>query len=410
MYIKEKLDALGYDDITPIQKGVFKAFKHKKNLVGLAPTGTGKTHAYLLPLLEAIHDIKDQLSAVILVPTNELVIQVHQMLEKTDASIIAKAYYGGGDKQSELKWLSKRQPQVIITTPKRFYEYLYDANAIKSQTVKYLILDEADMMFDYDFLSIIDPILTRLPNASYKLFSASITKDMQPFISQYFGQYELIDVTSETILKISYVLVNIKYRDRTESLLELLKTFQPYLAFIFVSKKEDQLPIFEALSLKGYQVVNLNADLSVKQRKKVIDDIKALKYQYVVASDLAARGMDFQISHVIHYDLPHHLEFFMHRSGRTGRMHDNGTVYTFMSVTDHRKVDKLKKQGIPFVAYELRQGALVKKERKQSHMSEAEANAIKQIKKPTQVKPNYKKKYKALVTKAKKKARRKAND
>jgi len=205
-------------------------------------------------------------------------------------------------------------------------------------------------------------------------------------------------------------LINIKYKDRTEMLFELLKTFQPYLAFIFVSKKEDQGDIYEQMSQQGYNVINLNSTLNVKQRKKIIEDIIKLKYQYVVTSDLTARGLDFKISHVIHYDLPNNLEFFMHRSGRTGRMYDDGIVYTFMSVHDHRKIEKLKKSDIPFVEYEFSKKGLIKKPKREKNVSDAERKAISSIKRPTKVKPNYKKKNKALVTKAKRAARRKEND
>ncbi|MBE0701379.1 MAG: DEAD/DEAH box helicase [Acholeplasmataceae bacterium] len=407
MYIKEKLAQLGFTETTPIQEGVFKAINNKKHLVGLAPTGTGKTHAYLLPILANLNFEIHEVQALICVPTNELVIQVEKMLRQTEDQVIVKAYYGSSDKQRELEWLRKSQPQMVIATPQRLKEYVIELSALKIKAVKYFVLDEADMMFDYAFLSLIDQLLPAMPKAKYLLFSASLSKPMEPFIKTYFGLHDFIDTSKDHTLKIEYRLVNIKNQDRLDVLKQVIKFINPYVCFVFVSKKENQEVIFQAIQEQNVDVVNLNATLGVKQRKKIIEDINNLKYQYVVTSDLAARGLDFKISHVIQYDLPHHLEFFLHRSGRTGRMNDTGMVITFMSVDDHRKIEKLKIQGIPFVNYLLTPSGFVKMQVRTSKMSQAETEAIKKIKKPTRVSPNYKKKNKAKITQAKKDVRRK---
>jgi ATP-dependent RNA helicase CshB len=269
-------------------------------------------------------------------------------------------------------------------------------------------MDEADMMFDYDFLSHIDTILSSMPKAKYMLFSATIQESMEPFIKQYFGQYDLIDTKKHDKLNIEYRLINIKYQNRLEALITLTKHLNPYLCFIFVSKKENQDSVYEALQQERLNVINLNASIGVKKRSKIIEDIINLKYQYVVTSDLAARGLDFKISHVIHYDLPHMLEFFFHRSGRTGRMGDSGIVLTFMSVDDHRKIDKIRQKGITFVNYQLSVDGLTKVAPRKSNFSEQDIEAIKKIKKPTRVKPNYKKKNKQKIKKAKQEVRREA--
>jgi ATP-dependent RNA helicase CshB len=269
-------------------------------------------------------------------------------------------------------------------------------------------MDEADMMFDYDFLSLVDPILSSMPKAKFMLFSATIETAMEPFIKQYFGNCDFLDTTKKHELDIEYRLINIKYQDRLLALKQLIKEINPYLCFIFVSKKETQEMVYEELSAIGLSVININSSIGVKKRGKIIEDINNLKYQYVVTSDLAARGLDFKISHVIHYDLPHMLEFFQHRSGRTGRMHDSGIVITFMSVNDHRKIDKLKQKGIPFVNYQMTKEGLVKVVPKKSAFAEQDIEAIKKIKKPTKVSPNYKKKNKAKIKKAKQEVRREA--
>lgn len=406
MTIKEMLTQLGYNQTTPIQDGVFKAFKHDKHLVGLAPTGTGKTHAYLLPILEHINHDKNQIQAVITVPTNELVHQVANMLKAADPSVIYKAYYAGTDKQKELEWLSKYQPQIVIATPQRLIEYSVVQYALNLKTVKYFVMDEADMMFDESFLGQIDYLLPHLEQSKLMLFSATITQQMTPFIKAYFGQHDFINTTHSHTLDIEYQLINIKHRNRIEALLNVLKHINPYLALIFVSKNENQEQVFHAIHEAGYSVAQYSAKLGAKRRKQLMEDIHQLKYQYVVTSDVAARGVDFDASHVIHFDLPYHLEFYFHRSGRTGRMRRHGVVITFLDVNDHRKIEKLR-QKVDFVDYTLNGNQLVKKKVTTKTLSDLEKQAIKKIKKPKKVKPNYKKKNKKAVKKAIKETRRK---
>ena len=405
LYIEDKLKKLGFTSITPIQEGVFARIDSPKHLVGLSPTGTGKTHAYLLPILSKLKKTVMEVQFVVVVPTNELVYQVESMLKAVDDTFKVKAYVGGSDKHRELEWLAKFQPQIVISTPNRLAEFVVEMNALKIQSARYFVLDEADMMFDYDFLSLIDQVLPSMPNAKYLLFSASIHQGMDPFIRKYFGAYDLIDTTKKHHLNIEYALINIKYQDRLQALEQLVKLINPYLCFIFVSKKENQEVVFKHMEQMGLNVVNINATLGVKKRAKIIEDIKNLRYVYVVTSDLAARGLDFKISHVIQYDLPHHLEFFMHRSGRTGRMNDTGIVYTFMTVDDHRKIDRLKALGIPFRSYAMSSEGLKKVPVRKTTMSQEETDAIKKIKKPTRVVPNYKKKNAKLIKKAKQELR-----
>jgi ATP-dependent RNA helicase CshB len=405
MYIKEKLEKLGFKRTTPIQDGVFDAIDHKKHLVGLAPTGTGKTHAYLLPILERLDVNLKKTQAVILVPTNELVVQVNQMLMLTDDRFNVKAYEASKDKQKDVAWLKKAQPQIVITTPNRLKYLTVDEQALNIKDAKYLVLDEADMMFDEEFMGWIDGIISMMSDAKYLLFSATITKPMEPFIKAYFGSYDFIDTTKDHELDIEYQLINIKHQDRLESLKKVIKHINPYVCLIFVSKIENQDLVFESLYELGLNVVNFKSSLGIKRRKQIIDEVKNLKYQYVVTSDLAARGLDFKVSHVIHFDLPHHLEFFMHRSGRTGRMNDSGVVITFLNVDDHRRIEKLRKQ-VDFKEFQLTPDGLIEKVSKKRPLSEAEKQAIKSIKKPKKVKPNYKKKNKQQVSKAKKQARR----
>ena len=190
MYIKEKLEKLRFKTTTPIQDGVFAAIDHKKHLVGLAPTGTGKTHAYLLPILERLDVNLKKVQAIILVPTNELVVQVSQMLQETDDRFNVKAYEASRDKQKDVEWLRKSQPQIVIATPNRLKYLTVDEQALSIKDTRYLVLDEADMMFDEEFMGWIDGIISMMNNAKYLLFSTTITKPMEHFIRAYFGTYD----------------------------------------------------------------------------------------------------------------------------------------------------------------------------------------------------------------------------
>lgn len=406
MYIETKLKELRFDKATPIQEGVFKAFSQNKNIVGVAKTGTGKTHAYLLPVLGKIEKDFEQVQAVIIIPTNELVNQVYDMLMMTDDSFDVMKINALTDSVRLQQKLSKKQPQIVISTPQKLYEYVVNQNILKIQYAKYLVLDEADMMFDYDFLSMIDPLLSAMPKTKYLLFSATINEQMKPFISKYFGQYELVDTTKTDVLKIEHRLIITKYKSRLDVLTDIVNNLNPYLAFIFVSKVQDQQTVFEHLSEMGVNATYISSKLGIRQRTKVIEEVRKLKYQYVVVSDLAARGLDLKVSHVIHYDLPSHLEFFMHRSGRTGRMNDTGIVITIQDEIDVRKIERLRKQGINFITYDITKNGFEKREKKNKD-AEIIRQALKQVKKPKKVKPNYKKKNKEAILKAQKKLRRK---
>ena len=404
--LEHMLKTLKFNTLTPIQEQMFKALDDPRHIVGLAPTGTGKTYAYLLPILSKIDMNLKAVQAVILVPTNELVIQVSAMLKAVQLEALSyKSYYGSMDMQKEVTWLSKNQPSLVITTPSKLFELVRTNQALKIHEAKYLVLDEADMLFDDEFLSLIDGTLSSLQESKILLFSATITKAMTPFINKYFGTYLLIDTTKDHHLKIEYLLVKEGY-DRKETLIDITKVIQPYLALIFVSKKENAKALFEALSEQNLNICYFSSDLNVKQRKKLLENIHDNVYQYVIASDLMARGIDFKASHVIQYDLPYELDFFFHRAGRTGRMNDTGTVITLFGERDRSKLDKIKNRGIEFKMAQVTKDGLTVIVKKRASFTEEEAAKIKKIKTSTKVTPNYKKKHQALVKEQVKKIKR----
>lgn len=343
-YLQDKLKLLKFKTITPIQKKFFEEFDKPFNLVGIAPTGTGKTHAYLLPILSKIDWNKNMIQAVIVVPTNELVFQVFNMLkeiEKQNSKV--KIFYGGMDKQKILSSLEKKQPPIVITTLSKLSEYTQTLNKLNIFKAAYLVLDEADMLFDQESLNWLDPLLVKW-RPKILLFSASITPAMKPFINKYFGKSLFLDVNSEQKINLKYYALESSSDKRINNLVHFSKTLNPFLALIFVSHKKDQFMVYEGLKEANLNVLNFSSDLSVKQRKQHMAEIKKMKYQYIISSDLTARGLDLDITWVIHYDLPsRNLEFFQHRSGRTGRMGKDGNVLVIYNEKDKTSLDKIKK-------------------------------------------------------------------
>jgi len=393
------LEKLNFNKFTPIQTESFKYFNNKKNFVGVAPTGTGKTHAYLIPLIENINVNNNYLQSIIILPTNELISQVRQMLNPIiKDGLKVKAYDANMNRKRELTWLKNNQPHIVISTPEKVNDLSF--NGLNINQTKYLILDEADMMFDEAFLRQIDNIITRTKEAKFLLYSASISSTMNSFIKNYFGSYDLVDTSDQHELKIEHRLVRINYETRNEALNKIIDNLNPFLAIIFVSKNENQLAIYEQLRAKNLEVIMLSSELNKTQRKNVLNDIHNLKYQYVIASDLASRGIDFDASHIINYDLPYKLEFFKHRSGRTGRIGKSGVVITIVDNDDRHKVKRLEKMGFDFILYNT---SMVKRKTKAvNKLTKSELEAIRKIPKPKKVKPNYRKKNKQKIKQAKK--------
>ena len=400
--IELKIQALGFKEYTEIQIAVFDAFDKYNRIIGLAPTGTGKTHAYLLPMVNQINKELKEVQGVICVPTNDLVIQVEKMIKDLELDIDVKAYYQGKDRNKDLESLRKRQPQLVIATPGKLQDYAIKENALKIYTTKAIILDEADMMFDLDFITTLDPVFQAIPSSKILMFSATLPEGLNSWVRKYFGNAFIIDLKDPSKLQIEHALIQTQHETRNTVLKDLVKSINPYLCLVFVSRNDDIEAVFNVLQEEGLKVTMLSSKVPLRQRKSLIEEIKALKYQYVVSSDIAARGIDIDgISHIINYDLPFELDFYIHRSGRTGRMGKTGVVYSLVTKENSRKIDTLKKKNITFTKYNIRNNELIKIERKiKNGISEDELKEIRKIKKPTKVTPNYKKKNKEKIKKA----------
>lgn len=420
-YIVNAIKDLGFKEFTPVQRGVFDSLlKEDKNIVGKSKTGTGKTHAFLIPIFNNC-DFKDNMVyATIVAPTKELALQIYKVAQHLASfspdEIRIKLYSGGTDREKEIEKLQNRQPHIVIGTPGKISDLTIKENVLKIYTSKYFIVDEVDMTFDQGFKDDLEDLTNICSSAKKMAFSATIREDIRDYLKKFMTNVNYIEIDSDINQTIKHIWIPLKYKDKNEMLISLTHTFNPYLCLVFVNKKEDVLNVLSILSQEGYNVGRIDGSMSPRERKRVIVEATDLKYQYIVATDLAARGIDIPgVSHIINYDIPYDFEFYIHRSGRTGRMYNDGIVYTFYGALDDTYLDNLASRGVKPTYFEIKQGELVPyrgrniRETRVKPKSEYEIKAQKFVPKPTKVKPGYKKKRQAEIEKIAKSLKSKDN-
>ena len=417
-YIVSAVKDLGFKEFTDIQKKVFDNIHTGKNIIAKSKTGSGKTHSFLLPIFNELDEDKKEVFATIIAPTKELATQIYKVSQHiasfSPKAINIKLYTAGNDREREIQKLSGEQPQIVIGTPGKIKDLAITSNALKIYTSKYLVVDEADMSFESGFQEDITSIVSVLNNAKIMLFSATMSEAILPAIKKYMTNVLLLDIDNTNDNKISHMWLPLKHRERSEMLLSLLNIINPYLAIIFVNKKDTANELAKTLTQSGYFVGIIHGDLSQRERRRVIDDAKKLKYQFIVATDLAARGIDIEgVSHIINYELPYDYEFYLHRSGRTGRMYNDGIVYSFYEEINNDYLDNLNKKGIRPEYYDIKNGEIVPFKGRNTRQARIkpktnyEKEASKYIPKPKKVKPGYKKKRQEQVNELADKLRKK---
>ncbi|MBD0407935.1 DEAD/DEAH box helicase [Bacillus sp. 1021] len=418
-FIIDAVHRLGFYEPTDIQKRLIPAVLKNESVIGQSQTGTGKTHAYLLPILNRIDSDSDTVQAVITAPTRELANQIYQEALKItqgaeDGPIRTKCFIGGTDKQKSIDKL-KTQPHLVVGTPGRIAD-LIKAQALNVYKAQSLVIDEADLMLDMGFLEDVDYIGSRMPEQLQMLvFSATIPEKLKPFLKKYMEnpKYAHVEPKRITAEKIEHVLVPSKQRDKDKLLFDMMSNLNPYLGIVFANTKNTADHIAKYLTEKGMRVGLLHGGLTPRERKKVMKQINDLEFTYVIATDLAARGIDIKgVSHVINYELPDDLDFYVHRVGRTARAGSSGQALTIYELSDEDALARLEKMGIVFDYAELVNGEWKKgddrhrrKNRKKT-ANEADQMAKRLVKKPKKVKPGYKKKMSYEMEKIRKKQRR----
>ncbi|WP_332646875.1 DEAD/DEAH box helicase [Lysinibacillus sp. 54212] len=418
-FLQDAIAKLGFTEPTPIQKEMIPLVLKGKSAIGQAHTGTGKTHSFLLPIVERIQEEKQEVQAVITSPTRELAQQIfdalNQLIEETN--IGAKLFIGGTDKQRSIDKL-KTQPHIVVGTPGRIKD-LVKEGALLVHTAPVLVVDEADLAFDMGFIEDIDGFASHMPDKlEMFVFSATIPEKLQPFLKKYMDSPVHISMNDKRPVaeNIDFVLVPVRSKSRNSRLLDVIKGINPFLAVIFCNTRKTAESVAGYLSEQGIRAGQIHGDLSPRDRKKMMKQIRDLEFQYIVATDLAARGIDIQgISHVINYEIPEDLEFFVHRVGRTARAGNKGTAITLFQPEDEDALARVEKMGIPFVQKDVKNGEWTElKDRhqrknrvKQENEIDAKAKAL--VRKPKKVKPGYKRNMKWEMEKIKKRERRLKN-
>lgn len=410
---------LNFYEPTEIQERLMPSILKGESAIGQSQTGTGKTHAYLLPLLNQIAVEKKEVQVVITAPTRELATQIYQEVGKiitySPDEISAKLYIGGTDKQRTIEKL-KTQPHIVVGTPGRIND-LVKENALIINKVRSFVVDEADLMLDMGFIKDVDMVAGQMPeNLQILVFSATIPEKLKPFLKKYLANPRFTHVAPKqaTAAKIEHVLVPARHRDKLKLVYDMLVDFNPFLAIVFTNTKKNADIVADALIEKGLKVGRIHGDLSPRDRKKMMKQINDLEYQYVVATDLAARGIDIKgVSHVINYEIPTtELDFYIHRVGRTARAGSSGIAVTLFETSDDDALNKLEKLGIEFINKDFVAGEwkdIDDRKRRQNRKrvtDEVDALAKSIVQKPKKVKPGYKKKMNREMEQIKKRKRR----
>ena len=346
--IMKSLDDLGFTEPSPIQeKAIPFILKSENDLIALAQTGTGKTAAFGLPILQKIKANEKAMQAIILCPTRELCIQISKditKLGKYSKGITITAVYGGEKIDFQIKAL-KRGTNIVVGTPGRVHD-LIRRKVLKLQSIKWLVLDEADEMLDMGFKDDLDAILTETPKTRQTLlFSATISKSVRLIAKQYMTDAEEIIVGGQNVgaEKVSHEYYIVGARDRFEALRRILDYLPGVYGILFCRTRRETGEVSDKLKQAGYDTEALHGEISQSMRTKIMDRFKRKQIHLLVATDVAARGIDVRdLSHVINYSLPGQDEAYTHRSGRTGRAQKSGVSISILNPRDAGRIKRLE--------------------------------------------------------------------
>lgn len=411
-FLLDAVKEAGFKKPTPVQEKIIPLIAAGKSVVGQSQTGSGKTHAFLLPIFNQIDLSQNAIQAVITTPSRELAYQIYeaakQLASKSKTPIEIGNYVGGTDKQRQIEKLEHHQPQIIIGTPGRVLDLL-KAGAIKLRQVKYMVVDEADMTLDMGFLNEVDQIAASMPEDLQMLvFSATIPQSVNEFLRRYMENPAIEEIPTETTISptIDNYLISTKGRDKNQLVYNLLTMGEPYLALVFTNTKERADELTDYLKQQGLKVAKIHGGIQPRERKRIMKSVHRLDYQYVVATDLAARGIDIEgVSLVINDDIPTETEFFVHRVGRTGRNGMSGTAITLYKPSEEPKIQEVERMGVKFEPKNLVKGELVdtydrnRRNKRTKDKKQLDPTLIGMVKKKKKkIKPGYKRRIRKAIS------------
>lgn len=420
-YLSEAIEDLGFKKFTAIQDLVIPKALKRSDIIGCSQTGSGKTHAFLIPIFENLKEDINEVQAVITAPTRELAVQIYKnavhLASFSDIKIDIRNYVGGSDRDKEVSRLKKGQPQIVIGTPGKIKDLAITQNVLSIYKADTLVIDEADMSLEIGFLEEIDAI-AGVMNADLQMmvFSATIPEKLRPFLRKYMNSPIEFFIKPKELssLNINHTFMNVKSKKQLDMLVDLTKVINPYIALIFCNKKETVEEVGNYLNANGLKVAKLHGDIPPRARKQIMKKINDAEFQYIVASDIASRGIDIDgVSHVINYEMPKDMEFYIHRTGRTGRASYTGEAISLYTQNDSGYIDFLEGKGISITYKDIKNNQLVER-RERNERSKRDnvgfgfdRHKVDVHKNNRKVKPGYKKVYHRELQEAKKKAIRK---
>jgi len=337
--ILKGIKAIGFEKPSPIQAQSILPLLEGRDVIGQAQTGTGKTAAFGIPMVESINISNKQVQGIVLAPTRELAIQIADHIQSISryTSIKVCPIYGGQKINQQIKQL-KMGAHIVVGTPGRIIDHL-NRGTLRLNYVHTVVIDEADRMLDMGFIQDINKILDKVPkNKQTSLFSATIDRNVWNICNKYMDKPEKILVSKDevTLEQIDQRYIRVDHMSRYPILIELIKEQRIQKAIIFTKTKRGAYSLSKKLKREGLNANALHGDLSQPQRDRITQSFRKDRVDFLVATDIAARGLDIDdITHIINFNMPQETKSYFHRIGRTARMENEGTAITFVAHSEH---------------------------------------------------------------------------
>lgn len=403
----------GISEPTRIQIEAIPKLLAGEDIIAQSQTGTGKTLAFVLPILQKINTAFPYIQGLIITPTRELAIQITKVVEKLApvVNINVLALYGGQDVERQIKRL-KGSPHLVIGTPGRIADHIL-RKTVDLSHISMLVLDEADVMLNMGFIREMEYIIKITPGKRQTmLFSATIPRGLKTLAAHYMKKPSQIRIQSRhiTLDEIKELVVETTEEDKVETLCSIISQVNPYLAIVFCKTKTRVSEVNEALIRHGLASDELHGDLTQSKRNQVMKRFRDAKLQILVATDIASRGLDIEgVSHIFNYDIPQDVDSYIHRIGRTGRAGQTGVAYTLVTPNDHeslraiefginRRIEGLNEKDEPRRSIQSKKSSVNNKDVSKTKLSSFKRGAFKREQgykrgysnKPGKIKPNSK--------------------
>src|SRR5690625_421322 len=333
--ILQALEKMGFEEATPIQEQTIPYVLQGRDVIGQAQTGTGKTAAFGIPMIEAFQRTDRKIQAIVVAPTRERDIQVDEEINHLGKvkGISALPIYGGQHMPRQIRALKER-PHIVVATPGRLLDHM-NRRTIRVNDVKIVVLDEADEMLNMGFIDDIQNILQNIPKTRQTLlFSATMPKEIRDIATNLMKDPKEIKVKAKelTVKNINQYFIEIPEQRKFDTLTNHLDIYAPELAIVFSRTKKRVDEIAEGLQIRGFRAEGIHGDLTQRQRINVLNKFKRGQIEVLVATDVAARGLDISgVTHVYNFDIPQDPESYVHRIGRTGRAGRTGEALSFVT-------------------------------------------------------------------------------